>query len=426
MRRRGGARAALLLAATWLLVTASRADETPGASSLDALLPLPAPAPAEIAPPPTLSAVEPQAMAALKRMLDALVYAQALHVRVESEYDAVRESGETLSFSRASEITLRRPDRLRIESSEGAGAQRVLGYDGRYLTLYDARENLFAAVERESDLDGVLAFVRDDVGMDLPVAPLFSSGIRSLLLEGVTSAAWIGRETFDGAPHDHVALRYGDVGLQLWIAGEGDPLPRRLTLTFEGARGRPQLHADFREWDLAPKVTEWVFAFDPPDGVRAVPFVLAKNGHEPPRSEPERGPAAGGLVSLERAKRAQQTAAAVAAARDTAERLERAAGRPQSGRAVRRGSTPPAPNPESPDADPVAVPETNAIDRPLGTVLSAGELERLSQQAGCARAQTEYAGARYSRCGGTWYVEALAGGELRYVAVEAPPGAPTN
>jgi hypothetical protein len=188
MRRRGSARAALLFAATWLLVTAIRADEAPGASSLDALIPAPAPTeiapPAAVeppavvpapapAPPPSLSAVEPQAMAALKRMLDALVYAQALHVRVESEYDAVRESGETLSFSRATEITLRRPDRLRIESSEGAEAQRVLGYDGRYLTLYDARENLFAAIERESDLDGVLAFVRDDVGIDLPLAPLF-------------------------------------------------------------------------------------------------------------------------------------------------------------------------------------------------------------------------------------------------------------
>jgi hypothetical protein len=242
----------------------------------------------------------------------------------------------------------------------------------------------------------------------------------------VTSAAWIGRETLGGAPHDHVALRYGDVGLQVWIASEGDPLPRRLTLTFEGARGRPQLHADFREWDLAPKVTEWVFAFDPPAGARAVPFALPRDGNAPPRSDPDRGPAAGGLVSLERAKRAQQTAEAEAAARDTSERLERAASRPSSGRAVRRGSTPPAPNPESADADAVAVPETHSVDRPLGTVLSASDLEHLSQQTGCARAQTEYAGARYSRCGGTWYVEALTGGELRYVAVEAPPGAPTN
>ena len=463
MRRRGSARAALLLAATCLFVTSSHAEETFGASSLDALIPAPAPpAPAPPAPavsPPPAPAVSPpptatpatatappvappapapallpppagarfdtRALAAVTRMLDALAAAQALHVRVDSEYDAVRESGETLSFTRASDITLRRPDRLRIASTEGAESQRVLGYDGRYLTLYDASANLFAAVEREADLDGVLAFVRDDIGMDLPVAPLFSKGIRSLLLDGVTSAAWIGSERLGDVPHDHVALRYGDVGLQLWIASEDDPLPRRLTLTFEDVPGRPQLRADFREWDLAPKVGEWVFAFDPPAGVRAVPFALPRDGREVPRGAADLGPAAGGLVSLERAKRGEQNAAADAAVRDTAERLERASGRAPSGRSVRRGSSLP-PATASAETDDSAAPEASSIDRPLGSVLGADDFERLSHQPGCERTQIEHAGARYSRCGGTWYVEALSGGELGYVAVEPPSGYSAN
>ena len=59
-------------------------------------------------------------------------------------------------------------------------------------------------------------------------------------------------------------------------------------------------------------------------------------------------------------------------------------------------------------------------------MLSASAFQQLTTQPGCELFQIEHSGARYSRCGGTWYVEALSGGELGYVAVEPPSGYSAN
>jgi hypothetical protein len=93
----------------------------------------------------------------------------------------------------------------------------------------------------------------------------------------VTSATFVDEEILDGVDLDHIAFGYGDgVGVQLWIPSKGDALPRRMVMTFEDARGRPQFRADFREWDLKPKLKDSVFHFDAPKGARAIPFVLPK------------------------------------------------------------------------------------------------------------------------------------------------------
>lgn len=405
MRRRRSWRASALCLALGGLAAAAGADE---------------PAP-DAAPP----AVDPRAMAVLTRMLDALGSVPSLHVRVEEEYDVVRESGDTLSFGRVSDVTLRRPDRLRIEVTEDGGAQRVFSADGRHVVLLDRRENWFAAAERGSDLDGALAFLQDDAGVELAMAPLFSSRLRELLLEDVTSAHLVARKTLDGEELDHIALRYGDVGLQLWVPAAGYALPRRLSLRFDAARGSPRLRADFREWDLEPHVPDAVFAFDPPEGVRAVPFALPKPADAV--AERRRGAASGGLLSLERAKSEARNAEAAAAARDTAARLAQAASRPRSGRPVvkRTGITTPATTAAPADSIAAAPGDESAgpsLGRPIGSVLRPGAFEQMTQQPDCALFQIEHAGARYSRCGDTWYVEALAGGEIRYVVVEPPPG----
>jgi hypothetical protein len=459
MRRRARGRAALAVAA-WLCVTPSRADEEPAAQDPAAAPPplAESPAPAEAAPAalPAPPAVDGRALASLTRMVDALADAQSLHVVVEDEYDVVQESGETLSFARVSDVTVRRPDRLRIETTQADGARRVLGYDGRFVTLYDPGGAWFAAASRETDVDALLAFVRDQIGVELPLGPLFSTGLRGLLLEGLTSATFVGRETQDGEPYDHLALRYGDVGLQLWIASAGDALPRRLTLTFEGAPGGPQLHADFRAWDLEPDLSEWDFAFAPPAGVRALPFALQKlpdaaegSAHVARIAANDAADgAAGGLVALERVRAAARSEEAESAARDTAARLEQAASRPGSGRKVirrRRASSEHVSGPESgvptPEATRVArwdeldsanlrVVDLGDIDwgTPAwlelgpGTALSPRAFEHMTAQPGCNVAWTEAAGRRYARCHGTWWVEAVARGQRAYVAVGPPPG----
>ena len=155
------------------------------------------------------------------------------------------------------------------------------GDDGKRVTVYVKEKNVFATVERSGDLDSVVAFLRDEIGMKLPLAGMFSPKLRELLLENVTSATYVDEETLGGVDFDHVAFYYGEgIGVQVWVPVKGDAFPRRMVMTFEDARGRPQFRADFREWNTRPDVSEKVFAFSAPAGARSVPFVL------PPKTAP--------------------------------------------------------------------------------------------------------------------------------------------
>jgi hypothetical protein len=274
-RSRQGWTALAALLGGALALAVSAAEEKPAASAA-------APPPAAEAEEPAL---DPDAVEVLKRMVKALEGSKALHVRVDEEYDALQSDGETFSFGKTSDMTLRRPDRFRVEGADRAGMEHVSTYDGKRVTVYVADKNVYASVDRTGDVDSVTDFLRDDVGMKLPLAGLFSPKLGEFLLENVVDATYIDEETLDGANLDHVAFHYGDgIGVQLWVPVEGDAFPRHIVMTFEDARGRPQFRADFRSWDTSPDVSEKRFAFVAPKGARSVPFVLPKSDipNQPP------------------------------------------------------------------------------------------------------------------------------------------------
>jgi hypothetical protein len=270
---------ATLLAGAWLPAAAAfAADEATGAAAADA-------APAATQPAPE-EPLDPDAVAALRRMVQALYDAKALRVRVDEEYDAIQDDGETLSFGKTAVLTLRRPDRLRVELDDRDGTRRLTSFDGQRVTFWGSERNAFASLDRSGDVDSTIAFLRDEVGLKMPIAPIFSTQLHELLLEHVRRASWIEVSRLDGVDCDHVAFDYGDdVGVQFWIPRQGMALPRRVVMTFETARGRPQFRADFREWELSPDVSDAVFAFRAPEGARRVPFVLPPRAPAPTSGE---------------------------------------------------------------------------------------------------------------------------------------------
>jgi hypothetical protein len=90
------------------------------------------------------------------------------------------------------------------------------------------------------------------------------------------SARYVGEATLRGVPCDHVAFRNDEVGVQLWVARKGDPLPRRIVITYEHAVEEPQFRADFLEWDLSPRTPDSLFRFEPPGDFERITFVPRK------------------------------------------------------------------------------------------------------------------------------------------------------
>jgi hypothetical protein len=251
-----------------------------GALACVAALLAPAGAQEPAAPPDEPAAeardVDDEALAVVQRMTDALAKANAVRFEIETSYDAVQTDGEKIEFGAVREITVRRPDRLRSDLVDRSGDRRTVRYDGQQLVMSDPDQRVWAAVPRTGGLDELVDYVTEELGVPMPLSELFSPELPQLLGERMLSGRYVGRGTLRGVPYDHVAFRNEEVGVQLWLAREGDPLPQRIVITYENAVDEPQFRADFDEWDLSPRTPDSLFRFEPPDGFERIAFVPRK------------------------------------------------------------------------------------------------------------------------------------------------------
>lgn len=215
---------------------------------------------------------EEQAMAVVKRIADFLSHSQSFSVTAEIGFDAVQQFGQKIEYGESRKIVLRRPDHLRIDETKRNGAKSGLVFDGRNLTVFHVKENVYATTARPGNVDEAIAYYTNDLDMRLPLAELLSSKLAAALSEGIREAAYVEKSSIGGVPCDHVALRGDKADLQLWVAQGDRPLPQRIVITYTRLDGRPQFWAQFKEWNLNPKVRDSLFAFTPPAGAVKIAF----------------------------------------------------------------------------------------------------------------------------------------------------------
>jgi len=221
------------------------------------------------APEPTL---DPAALATLGRMADYLVSLPAMRLESEVEYDAVQADGQRIEFGSTREIALRRPNRIRADATDRNGARRSLYYDGRQVVLLDEVHDTYATAAQSGEIDVVLDYVEAQLGLPIPLGELLSAKLAAQITEGLVFAGVVGEETIDGVRCDHLALRKEDRGIQIWVEQGAKPLPRRVAITYEHEPGQPQFRARLAKWDVAPRIQDSLFAFEPPAGAERIAF----------------------------------------------------------------------------------------------------------------------------------------------------------
>jgi hypothetical protein len=184
----------------------------------------------------------------------------------------VQESGQKIEFGETLQMVLRRPDRLRADTTKRDGSKNGFVFDGKNLTVFHPQENVYAAVARLGSVDEAIAYYVHDLGMRFPLAGLLSSHLAQDLSEQVRVADYVETSSIAGVPCDHLALRGDDADMQVWIAQGQQPLPRRVVITYRHADGRPQFWAQFSDWNLAPEAPDVLFAFTPPTGAAKIAF----------------------------------------------------------------------------------------------------------------------------------------------------------
>ena len=236
------------------------------------------PTPGKKAPAATaVTESQAQASAILMRMADFLGGAQRFSVTVRGGYDAPQKSGQKIEFGEIRQVTLSRPDRLRVEGERSDGTKTLTVFNGKEIVLIDETSNVYATAPQPGGLDDTIFHFVKDLGMRLPLAVLLVSQLPAELKDRVRLVDYVERTKIHGPPSHHLAARTDTVDFQVWVADGDTPLPQRVVITYRKAKGEPQFWAQFSDWNLSPDVSDAQFAFTPPEGAAKIAFAARKS-----------------------------------------------------------------------------------------------------------------------------------------------------
>lgn len=206
-------------------------------------------------------ALDPNAMATLARAAKYLRSLPELNFTAEVTRDEILHSDFKLQRTQSVRVKARRPDRLRIEVSGDPG-ERLFVYDGKHLSVYVERENLFARLPTPPTiLESIDAI--EPHALELPLIDIIFIAMGGRLETNIKEAADIGTSLIDGSACRQLAFRSEAVDWQLWTQLGDLPLPRKLVITTRDEATRPQYSALIR-WRDAPPASEQAFMFSPP------------------------------------------------------------------------------------------------------------------------------------------------------------------
>jgi hypothetical protein len=227
----------------------------------------------------TQSPSELQGMSILKKMTEFLAAAGRFSVSIRDGYDVVQESGQKIEFGEIRDVTVSRPDRLRIDVERSDGQKGFVIFDGKDITIYTADNNIYATTSKQGTLDQAIKYALDDLKIRMPLALMLLSTLPSELDKLGVSADYVETTTIMDVPCDHLAARTAaGVDFQVWVAQGDQPLPRRIVITYKDQNGQPQFWADLSKWNLAPDVSDALFAFASPNGAERIQFLAEARG----------------------------------------------------------------------------------------------------------------------------------------------------
>ncbi len=234
-----------------------------------------APSPGAAGPAPTTaveSAVDPSEL--LGRMAQTLAQAQRFSVAVLASYDVLQQTGQKITFDEQRSIVVSRPDTIRMESLSGDGRKRLLLFDGTSITVSDPRENVYGRVDMSGTIDQAVRHLVSALNVRVPLALMLVTSLPQELQQRVESLDYVERDVLSDVPTHHLAGRTTDVDFEIWIAAEGQTVPRRLAITYKHEESAPQYRAEFSDWNFDPQITPTLATFEPPPGAQRIPFLV--------------------------------------------------------------------------------------------------------------------------------------------------------
>ena len=257
-------------ALAWTLLFALSVCPTDGA--IAQAPPTGAPAAQPQAPAPqTPPALEPKAIEILKASSAKLAAAKTMSFTAVTSYEGPSRLGPPLVYTTRSEVTMQRPDKLRV-ITPGDGPASEFYYDGKTMMAFAPAEKLVAVADAPPSIDGALRAAFRSAAIYYPFSDLIVADPYKDIADGLVVAFYIGQsQQVGGTTTDMVAFAHDDVLVQVWIGAE-DKLPRRSRAIYRNDPTQLRHQMEVSNWKLNVPVPAGTFASARAAAAKRIPF----------------------------------------------------------------------------------------------------------------------------------------------------------
>ena len=244
---------------------------------------------AEASPAPEASpALEPKAIEILKAASSRLAATRTMKFTAVEFFESSSRHGHPLSITTKSDVTLQRPDKLRVITSADGPASEFY-YDGKKMMAYAPAENLVAVADAPATIEAALEAAYHSAAIYFPFTDLIVADPYKDMEEGLKLAYYIGQSRVVGeTTTDMLAYVDNDVFVQIWIGAE-DKLPRLLHAIFLNDPEQLRHNLILSNWQLDPAVPADTFSSAKAASANPMPFAHPHPEPSPGAEPPAKG-----------------------------------------------------------------------------------------------------------------------------------------
>ena len=216
--------------------------------------------------------LEPKAIEILKDASSRLAAARTMSFTAVVTYESPSRLGTPLAYTTKSEVTMKRPDKLRVVTVADGPASEFY-YDGKAMVAFAPAENLIAVADAPPTIDAALKAAYDSAAIYFPFTDLIVDDPYKDIADGLVLAFYVGQsKVVGGTTTDMVAYADNDVFVQIWIGAE-DKLPRMIRAVYRTDAAHLRHQLELSNWQLEPGVADDAFA--PKNAGSAKPITFA-------------------------------------------------------------------------------------------------------------------------------------------------------
>jgi len=228
---------------------------------------------------------EARALELLKAMSDRLAGARSMSFTALVTYEFPSQLGPAIAYTTKSEVTLQRPDKLRVITL-GDGPASEFYYDGKNMMAFAPAENLVAIAAAPPTIDGALKAAYESAAIYYPFTDVIVADPYAAIEPGLKLAFYIGQsKVVGGVVTDMVAIASDNLFVQIWIGAE-DKLPRMMRAVFRDDPLRLRHQLEMSNWQLDPTVAADAFASAKAAAATRIAFAAPKVPTTPPGVKP--------------------------------------------------------------------------------------------------------------------------------------------